>query len=183
MNYKISHVVRTGRRHQAEGIPCQDQIHVCREGGVVCAALADGAGSRASSHIGAACVTAAVAALACEEFEGWWAQEDRKLAARILRRCLEELEGQPYPVYELASTLLFFAADGAGRYLSGHLGDGGDVNSSGVNALQIGAEHVQPVGAGATAIGIGQTVSHGPAGCLGNALGLENLGDIGANFI
>ena len=40
MNYKISHVVRTGRRHQAEGIPCQDQIHVCREGGVVCAALA-----------------------------------------------------------------------------------------------------------------------------------------------
>ena len=124
MNYKISHMVRAGRRHQAEGTPCQDQIHVCREGDVVCAALADGAGSRASSHIGAACVTAAVARLACREFEEWWALEDRELAERLLRRCLEELEGQLCPVYELASTLLFFAADGAGRYLSGHLGDG-----------------------------------------------------------
>lgn len=124
MNYKISWVVRTGRYHQAQGIPCQDRVHVCREGDAVCAALADGAGSRESSHIGAACVTRTVAELACREFDQWWEREDRDLASCLLRRCLEELERLTPPIYELASTLLFFAADGEGRYLSGHLGDG-----------------------------------------------------------
>lgn len=124
MNYKISWVVQTGAYHTAQGIPCQDQVYVCREGDTVCAALADGAGSRERSHIGAACVTRVVAQLACAEFARWWDWGEEELAGYLLCRCLEELERQSPPIYELASTLLFFAADGEGRYLSGHLGDG-----------------------------------------------------------
>lgn len=124
MNYKISWVAQTGTYHAAQGIPCQDQVYVCREGGTVCAALADGAGSRESSHIGAACVTRVVAELACVEFARWWDWETEELTGYLLRRCPEELERQSPPIYELASTLLFFATDGEGRYLSGHLGDG-----------------------------------------------------------
>ena len=134
MNYKISWVVQTGRHHQAQGIPCQDRVHVERGAEVMCAALADGAGSRASSHIGADCVTRTVAGLACREFGQWWAQPDRELAAYLIRRCLEELERQTPPIYELASTLLFVAADREGRYLSGHLGDGVQVRVVGKEA-------------------------------------------------
>lgn len=134
MDYKISHVVQTGRHHIASGVPCQDQVRICREEGIVCAALADGAGSRESSHIGAACVTQTVSALACREFDQWWQMEERELAADLVRRCLAELERQTPPIYELASTLLFFAADQEGRFLSGHLGDGVQVRVTGAGS-------------------------------------------------
>lgn len=124
MEYKISWAVQTGRQHLLHNIPCQDQIQIHREGGIVCAALADGAGSRESSHIGAACVTRTTAALLCREFSQLCAMTQAQRAARLLQRCLEELERQTSPIYELASTLLFFAADAEGTFLAGHLGDG-----------------------------------------------------------
>lgn len=124
MEYKISWATRAGRQHILQGIPCQDMIQVCREQGVLCAALADGAGSRGSSHIGAACVTRTISAQVCREFAQLYALSESARASKLLAQCLSELERQSPPIYELASTLLFFAADETGRFLSGHLGDG-----------------------------------------------------------
>lgn len=122
MEYKMSHAIWTGRRHQAENIPCQDRTAAERRGPVCCAALADGAGSRSSSDIGAACVTRYAAGLFCQRFEELWEMED--LAGYLAQGCAGALAREEPPIYELASTLLFFAAHEDGRFLSGHLGDG-----------------------------------------------------------
>lgn len=53
MEYKVSWAVRTGALHVSQNLPGQDRIRVCREAGTVCVALADGAGSRENSHLGA----------------------------------------------------------------------------------------------------------------------------------
>lgn len=125
MEYKVSRAVCTGRAHLLSGLPCQDQIALCRGGeGGVSAALADGAGSRAKSDLGAACVTRCAAELLCRRFDGLWAMEDRALAEALTQACTQALRQQEPPVYELASTLLFFAGHADGRYLAGHLGDG-----------------------------------------------------------
>ena len=124
MEYKVSWAVRTGALHVSQNLPGQDRIRVCREAGTVCVALADGAGSRENSHLGAECVTNAVSQLLCREFDSLWELAPAQRRVQILEHCLRALECLTPPVYELASTLLFFAADGNGRFLSGHLGDG-----------------------------------------------------------
>ena len=53
MNYKIAEAARTGRYHAELNQPCQDRIKVKRAEHLFCAAVADGAGSRADSQIGA----------------------------------------------------------------------------------------------------------------------------------
>ena len=105
MEYKMSHAIWTGRRHQAENIPCQDRTAAERRGPVCCAALADGAGSRSSSDIGAACVTRYAAGLFCQRFEELWEMED--LAGYLAQGCAGALAREEPPIYELASTLLF----------------------------------------------------------------------------
>lgn len=127
MEYKISLATYTGRHHRAVGLPCQDKVALHRQEGAFCAALADGAGSRENSHIGAACVTDCVSRLLGTRFEDFWAMEPRELADTLTRDCLQALEDLEPPIYELASTLLFFSAHEDGRYLSGHLGDGAQI--------------------------------------------------------
>lgn len=124
MEFKMSFASCTGRYHRSAGIPCQDKIHVFRGGNVCCAALADGAGSRENSDVGAECVTDHISRLLCVRFEELLAMENEALARQLIRECLEALEEQEPPIYELASTLLFFAAHRDGRFLAGHLGDG-----------------------------------------------------------
>lgn len=124
MEYKISWTVRTGRQHQARNLPGQDRVQVYRDGDRVCVALADGAGSRENSHLGAECVTRTVSQLLGRDFDRLWEMDQDQRGREVLARCLEALEQLTPPIYELASTLLFFAADGGGHYLSGHLGDG-----------------------------------------------------------
>lgn len=125
MEYRVGRAVCTGRAHLLAGLPCQDQIALCRSGeGGVCAALADGAGSRAKSDLGAACVTQCAAQLLCRRFDTLWAMEDRALAETLTASCTRALRRQALPASELASTLLFFAGHADGRYLAGHLGDG-----------------------------------------------------------
>ena len=124
MTYKVSWGICTGRRHLQEGIPCQDCIAVCRGEPVLCCALADGAGSRNSSHLGADCVTQTVARQMTDHFEELWAMEDPQLAKEVISGCVQALSQLEPPIYELASTLLFCAAHRDGRYLAGHLGDG-----------------------------------------------------------
>ena len=60
-----------GRRHQELGVPCQDCFALERseDARVCCAALADGAGSRTRSELGAACVTRCVSRLLCGEYD------------------------------------------------------------------------------------------------------------------
>ena len=124
MEYKVSQAVCAGTRHQAEGLPCQDRTSTERSGDVICCALADGAGSRSSSEVGAACVTRFVSGLFCQAFEALWAMEDGALARRITELCCAALARQAPPIYDLACTLLFCAAHRDGRFLAGHLGDG-----------------------------------------------------------
>lgn len=124
MEYKVSWAVCAGRRHQQEGTPCQDWVAVRRKDAVVCCALADGAGSRSRSELGAECVTQAVSELLSSQFETLWTLEDSTLASAVIDHCVQELKRLEPPIYELACTLLFCAAHRDGRFLAGHLGDG-----------------------------------------------------------
>ena len=124
MEYKVSWAVYPGTRHLREEIPCQDCAVVLRREETVCCALADGAGSRSRSELGADCVTQTVAALLSEHFEELWAMEEAALSAMVIDHCVKALGELEPPIYELACTLLFCAAHRDGRYLAGHLGDG-----------------------------------------------------------
>ena len=124
MEFKISSAVCTGRYHIEEDTPCQDAVCVRRGEKAVCVALADGAGSRANSDIGATCVTQHTAHLLSQRFDSLWDMERAALARFLVEECLKVLEAQEPPMYEMASTLLFFAAHRDGRFLTGHLGDG-----------------------------------------------------------
>lgn len=124
MEYKISMAVRTGRYHEIQGVPCQDYVELCKENGVICAALADGAGSRANSDVGAMCVTRHISRLLCQQFEKLWNMDDEPLAQYLTDSCIRELDRLQPPIYEMACTLLFFAGQSDGRFISGHLGDG-----------------------------------------------------------
>lgn len=124
MILKSSAAVCTGQLHKNDGIPCQDKIFKESYGMVTCVALADGAGSRTYSHVGAECVTKLVSQMVCKEFDDYWQMESNQLAKKLIEHCIQELQKKEYPLYELASTLLFCAAHEDGRYLLGHLGDG-----------------------------------------------------------
>lgn len=123
MDYKASYATCTGRHHSAAGLPCQDKIALVRGMGTLCAALADGAGSRMDSDLGADCVTRCAAGLLAGEFDRLWALGD-DLAGYLTDACIQTLAHLEPPIYEMACTLLFFAGHEDGRYLSGHLGDG-----------------------------------------------------------
>lgn len=123
MDYKVSYAACTGRHHSAAGLPCQDKVALVRGGGAFCAALADGAGSRTDSDLGADCVTRCAAGLLAREFDRLWTLGD-DLAGYLTDACIQALAQLEPPIYEMACTLLFFAGHEDGRYLSGHLGDG-----------------------------------------------------------
>lgn len=116
-----------GHRQEAGGV-CQDKTCVCTEHGVCAVALADGAGSAALSHLGAACVTDTVCRLLCRRF-GDYLQTDSATEVRreILDCLLAELDRlaarQGCTRADLASTLLAVAMQGD-RYLYLHIGDG-----------------------------------------------------------
>lgn len=124
MRFKVSWAAYAGIGHQQLGLPCQDAIAVERSARTVCAALADGAGSCASSHIGARCVTEYVSRLFQERFEQLWLLDDEALGRLVLDGCIQTLAQQEPPIREMACTLLYVAMSRDGRYLSGHLGDG-----------------------------------------------------------
>lgn len=98
---------------------------------VLACALADGAGSRTSSHIGAECVTQCVCEFLCKRFDELWTMAPAAISSLLVRECIAALEQMEPPIYELACTLLFFAGHQDGRFLSGHLGDGVQIYVSG----------------------------------------------------
>lgn len=94
------------------------------------AALADGAGSRARSELGAEAVVRATLRLLMAQFEALYEQvsahpaEACKLILEILLHELQKSAQQHgCEVADLASTILFVAHKGD-RFIAGHLGDG-----------------------------------------------------------
>ncbi len=124
LEYKCSFASAAGVSHQTQNIPCQDRTCVLRGEAVLACALADGAGSRASSHIGAECVTQCVCEFLSKQFDALWTMPPDAISSLLVRECTAALEQMEPPIYELACTLLFFAGHQDGRFLSGHLGDG-----------------------------------------------------------
>ena len=120
---KLSAASLRGSLHRETGAPCQDQTALLREGGVAAAALADGAGSMAHSHIGARAAAGAVAALLCRRFEELFPMAEGELGRQVLGTARAALAATGLPLEELGCTLLFYAC-GGGRFLAGHLGDG-----------------------------------------------------------
>jgi hypothetical protein len=123
-----------GRSHLKTQTPCQDYVAARESNAVTCVALADGAGSRDKSEIGAQVAVTATLAYVCKNFESLWQNMDKhhaKAAQRLVNRCLDAFRRKAAKfgcdTNDLACTLLFVAYS-KGRYLAGHLGDGVIVN-------------------------------------------------------
>lgn len=119
-----------GRSHGSTGSPCQDAVAIFQNRSGVCVALADGAGSKTRSEIGAQIASTKAAKVALDAFEQIFliANSDPKRAAGlVLNPVLVALrrknKRKREPLDSLASTLLFVAYK-EGRYVAGHLGDG-----------------------------------------------------------
>jgi hypothetical protein len=119
-----------GRSHVASGRNCQDAVAVIQRRSAACIALADGAGSKTRSEIGAQVASTRAAKIALGHFDQLFALANSKplhAARLILDPVLVALKGKNKrrhePLDSLASTLLF-AAYKEGRYVAGHLGDG-----------------------------------------------------------
>lgn len=124
MVFKISQAACTGQAHREGGKPGQDMVACVRGEPVSCMALADGAGSKCYSGIGAEIAVVTVSRLMGEQFEALWAMADELLAGVVVDECAAQMAMTTLPLEEMGSTLLFFAAHRDGRYLAGHMGDG-----------------------------------------------------------
>jgi hypothetical protein len=119
-----------GRSHLKTQTPCQDYVAARESNEVTCISLADGAGSRVRSEIGAHVAVTATLAFVCKNFESLWQNMDKhnaKAAQRLVNRCLDAFKRKSAKlggdINDFACTLSFVAYS-RGRYLAGHLGDG-----------------------------------------------------------
>lgn len=129
-----------GKLHISQGTVCQDRTYYLEKNGVKVVALADGAGSKAKSEIGAELVCKSVAKLLTENFVDYLlyfeyekADESKhkknmnKLSKIIISSLVEELKIKAkelnLPFEELSSTMLFVAMSNK-YYIMGHIGDG-----------------------------------------------------------
>lgn len=112
---KISHVELQGASHKTNDLPCQDNTYYVKCSDFACIALADGAGSRKFSDIGAQIATKTV----CEYF-----CIHQELNQEELLKLIEiNLKNSEYNYDDLSSTLLFvFVKDK--KAIIGHIGDG-----------------------------------------------------------
>ena len=119
-----------GRSHVLEKLPCQDDFCHKVKFDSGCIALADGAGSRRYSHLGAKIVTEKFVDICLSGFDKIDALigRDPEKAARYLvdrvRKILTPVSDmKKIPTADMACTLIFFACK-EGRYIAGHIGDG-----------------------------------------------------------
>ncbi|MDR9838389.1 PP2C family serine/threonine-protein phosphatase [Herbaspirillum huttiense] len=127
---KVSGAKVTGRSHEQSGAPCQDYFFCEVRGRSASIALADGAGSREFSQLGAEVVTKQVATFSIRAFDHLYDLISRDAACAqsiIIRRLVAALNSKikrkKLEISQLASTLLFVTYHD-GRYIAGHLGDG-----------------------------------------------------------
>lgn len=114
-----------GRSHERNNTVCQDRTYELVAGGFGGVALADGAGSYPSSHLGAAYITEKILYYIKSRFA--YLQRLKNPQKHLLNflevsihNAAREYNMAPE---ELSSTLLFAVAKN-GRYLAGHIGDG-----------------------------------------------------------
>lgn len=140
--HKNIHYTQQGKAHAASGIVCQDRTFYLEKDGIYIMTLADGAGSREMSHIGAEIVTEVAANVLADNFKSFIQQlerynkspkeiekQEQEIKSILLDAILKELNRvvkskKLDSVKDLASTLLFVATDYQNRYLTGHIGDG-----------------------------------------------------------
>lgn len=137
--WKNAHPLLRGVDHVENNVPCQDYVHTKRSNGVIAIALADGAGSRKHSDIGAQLVTKKVCELLTSNFQ-YYLQISENQSSTSSKEAYQDLRDVLYKslynevseyayqnsdltVKDLASTLLFFAFKND-RYIMGHVGDG-----------------------------------------------------------
>lgn len=128
--YKVAFARIAGRTHVASSTPCQDFAGARQSAGMACVALADGAGSRKRSDVGAEAVVKVMLRMLPEQFDALYKMcEEGGTAAQhhILSRLKKTLHRkaaqQSCQVDSFASTLLF-AAHKENRFIAGHIGDG-----------------------------------------------------------
>lgn len=112
---KISHIELQGAVHKANNIPCQDKTYYIKSSDYACIALADGAGSRRFSDIGAQITTRTVCEYFCKH------QELNK--EELLNSIKINLNKSEYNYNDLSSTLLFVFVKN-NKAIIGHIGDG-----------------------------------------------------------
>lgn len=113
--YKISYVEKQGEYHKYYDIPCQDKVAYVKGDDFACVALADGAGSKRFSHIGAELTVKVI----CDYFT----KNDTLNVEKLFAQIEEKLRNCDYVFEDLASTLLFVYVN-KDKAIIGHLGDG-----------------------------------------------------------
>jgi len=128
-----AHARAIGRDHVKNGTPCQDRTGLVRRKGVICASLADGAGSRPMSHIGAEAAVEAAGRILTDRFDELSKFKKNKavksLYQDLLRAVKAAADKAGLSSDDMASTLLAVAVRG-NRYLACHVGDGAIVQVS-----------------------------------------------------
>lgn len=128
--YKIACGRAVGRSHTVTATPCQDYVAARSARGIGCLALADGAGSRSHSEIGAQEAVKATLRALSRNFDDLYTlalADPAKVTTRILEECRSAI-GKKARLLQLEpdafACTLMFVAHKDGRYLAGHLGDG-----------------------------------------------------------
>jgi serine/threonine protein phosphatase PrpC len=125
-HWKIASGKIVGRYHMKREIPCQDSTYCISENGITVATLADGAGSCARSHEGAAIATKRCAQVLTERFTDFIEMTEQEIVEVMLDEIVTAIRNHDPATISLkpfSSTLLFVAVDGE-YFLAGHLGDG-----------------------------------------------------------
>jgi hypothetical protein len=124
---RIATASAKGLSHIKFNMPCQDIVCHKSEDNIFSLALADGAGSKRLSQIGAKFVTDLVCDILIREFDMLWTLDISALTKYIYDSLIEQLKLCAYTnnctLDDLSSTLLF-AAINRDRLIWGHIGDG-----------------------------------------------------------
>ena len=127
MNWTVGNCIKKGRVHEERNLICQDSVYEMKTQGVSCIALADGAGSRKLSDVGAELAVRQACYCVSDHFEQLWKETEKKIGhyicSEVIYRLHNYAEKMGCQVEELASTLLLLAVKDT-RVLFYHLGDG-----------------------------------------------------------
>jgi len=125
--WKLATGSAIGLSHEKNLIPCQDFAEAIDNGNIKSIALADGAGSKKHSDIGARAIVKEVNTMNASNFEKLINLSETELVEEyknfITLKINETAKKYSIDINDLSSTLLFTATNGE-KFIIGHLGDG-----------------------------------------------------------
>lgn len=125
--FKVAAARVQGRRHEAEGEPCQDAIACYTSPNLAIISLSDGAGSAAYAAQGANVAVKAIERFMKKEFCQFIVSpglnEKQRLLDAILRSLQKASKSKEADVKSFACTIQFAVTDGV-KFLVGQIGDG-----------------------------------------------------------